>query len=62
MSDGRCVKCGAPRWRGPNGTNAHLTMCEGCQRQYWRDAKTPRERQQRVRRDEQARRDLEQQS
>lgn len=34
-----CVKCGKPRWYGPNGTNKYLTMCEDHQREYWRESK-----------------------
>lgn len=58
MSDRRCVKCGAPRWRGPKGTNNKLTMCETHQRQYWRDKKTPRSRQHLVKKDRKARESL----
>lgn len=40
MSNELCTKCGErPRWRGPNGTNDKLTMCEPCQRAYWREHK-----------------------
>lgn len=40
MSDQLCTNCGyAPRWRGPHGTNNKLTMCEQCQRAYWREYK-----------------------
>lgn len=55
MSDKGCVVCGAPRWHGPKGTNDRLTMCEEHQKQYWRDQKTPRDRQQQVKKHRQAR-------
>lgn len=31
-----CVKCPKPRWKGPDGTNENLTMCEEHQREDWR--------------------------